>query len=174
MSLRSYLQGWDLDRSEGCAADEREDRAQRNNKHRACGLLAQLQDTPNMNLAGRPHSSGGALRDLQSCPMTHHAVDEYHRDTRQQYPRQAGMTVSTGFGRYINYSELAAINAGRWTFHPTPGGIVVAIEYGTCSDPYSFAWQVAQRPSAFNYVRHGNTLVPNHLGPADRELLDSA
>jgi hypothetical protein len=171
MSLPDYLQGCDLDRTEGCAADEREDRAQRNYKHRACGLLAQLQDTPNLNLAGRPRSSGGALRALQSCPMTHHPVGEHYNP----YPQnQAGKTVSTGFGRFVDYSELAAINAGRWTFHPTPGGITVAVAHGSCGDPRSFAWHVAQRPSAYSYVRHGNTLVPNYLGPADRELLDSA
>jgi len=85
--------------------------------------------------------------------------------------------VSVGFGRFIPYNEVAAVESGGWSWFPVLGGLRIAFPLSVVQrarDPYALAQTVANAPLQYGYVLQGDTFVPAGLAPGDRHLLATA
>jgi len=178
--MSSYFLGSDLDREN--AEDQRDARALAASSCRACGLTESLYASPfavnetqqPSQLGPAPQPSCGANATAMRARVETPVVQSGMSESSSAYV--APDMVATGFGRYIPYTQVAAVNSGAWQFLPAFGGVRVAIPTSTVAGrgpayARELASQVARAPARYGYLMQNDTLVPQQLGPGDRHLL---
>lgn len=155
-----YLRGDGLDQEQDEVENSRDRRACSQRQARACGQAAKFPSAP-YRAALSPYTGGGQSR-LQYYPMIVPAA-------------KGPLTVSTGFGRYVPYTEVAAVTSGEWSFIPVFGGLRVALPTRKIAgkDSRRVAQTVASDPARYGFLLQGDTYVHASLGPGDRYLLST-
>jgi hypothetical protein len=174
-ALRHHMCGDDLDAEADSVEDARSSRTAEHFSMRTAGLKTGLQTTPCVAMQHRHHNSGGGVARLVEHPLV---IAPTRSGSR--VPILTGSTntcssdtVSTGFGRYVPYSEVAAVLGGEWLFLPVFGGLRVALRRSTLAGAcaQSVANTIAESPGLYSYVLQGDTFVSSSLQAGDRYLL---
>lgn len=180
--MSSYFLGDDLDNNG--VEDGRDARALAASSRRACGLKESLHarpfgvnhaTQPAMNFSGAaPQPACGANATAMRASVDTPMVQSCLAESGSAYV--APDSVATGFGRYIPYTQVAAVNSGAWQFLPAFGGVRVAVPTSMVAKrgaayARELATQIARAPARYGYIMQSDTLVPQQLGPGDRYLL---
>lgn len=168
----SYFLGEDLDRASRATEDSRDSQFVSARSSRA-QALAEGMKVSRFSVAGGVVTHPTARRSNILVPIVNSCLSESeHLDGLRD-------KVATGFGRYVDYTQVAAVAGGAWVFLPLNGGVRVAIPRSSLqgkSADYAarLARSVAAAPARYGFIMQGDTLVPSSLGPGDRHVLASS
>lgn len=119
-----------------------------------------------------------ASRHVVARPCCGSEVQPPHLPCTSCTDHSASAVVHIGFGRYIPYTEVAAVTSGAWSFLPVFGGLRVALHRGSplarSADLQTAANLVARFPAKYGYILQNDTYVPARLPPGDRYLLTTS